>query len=223
VGVAGYKVYNAVTNSVIATTTSSNTYYLLSSLISGNLYSYYVKAFDAAGNYSAASNTIRIDPGRGGNTTLGAGAPDVITSDPNVSITFTGVTAGGITSVTQQSTPTVGPPAGFNFNGKQLDISTTASYIAPIQVAIKYNPADITGSEANLRLFHFESGSWHDVTLYVDTANNVIVGQTNSLSPFILGSPAVATGENTLFKTVLGFVVLIIGISLLATASLRGL
>ena len=220
VGIAGYRVYDADTDALIGNT--NHTYYLLSGLNSGTLYSYYVKAYDGAGNLSSASETVRIDPGRDGNTPSGGGAPDVITADTNVSLTFTGVSSTGETSVTRQTDPVAGPPSGFMFRGNQYDIQTTASYTPPIQVAIKYNPDDVPGNEASLKLFHWEDGRWKDVTLYVDTENNIITGQVNTLSPFILGNPPPPpTGLNTYWLLVTSIFMMISGVYVLLKGKRR--
>ena len=59
VGVTGYQIWRATsaTGPFSQITTTTGTSYLDSGLVTGTTYSYYVKAFDAAGNVSAASNT----------------------------------------------------------------------------------------------------------------------------------------------------------------------
>jgi len=58
VGVSGYQVYNADTNALLATTTSTSRSF--TGLTPNTTYRYYVKAYDAANNYSDASNTVAI-------------------------------------------------------------------------------------------------------------------------------------------------------------------
>lgn len=60
-----------------------------------------------------------------------------------------------------------------------------------------YDENLVPGNEANLKMFHWDGIKWEDVTISVDTVNNTITGQVNSLSPFILGGPAPATGINS--------------------------
>ena len=57
-GVAGYRIINADTSVPVAQTTE--TVFSLSGLEPGTSYNYYVKAFDAAGNESAPSNSVAI-------------------------------------------------------------------------------------------------------------------------------------------------------------------
>ncbi len=56
VGVSGYYIYK--NGSYLASTTSTS--YTVSGLTAGTTYSFYVKAYDAAGNVSAASNTVSV-------------------------------------------------------------------------------------------------------------------------------------------------------------------
>ena len=66
------------------------------------------------------------------------------------------------------------------------DLSTTAIFAGATTVCINYAgtqfPADSTDDP--LSLFHFENGTWVDVTTSRNVAMNTICGQTTSLSPF---------------------------------------
>jgi chitodextrinase/photosystem II stability/assembly factor-like uncharacterized protein len=184
--VAGYTIYNADDGSELVTTTSTS--YPFTGLSPNTTYRYYVKAYDEAGNISGQSSTasattyqapVPTPPGSNVSVNLGN----------SVSLTFSQVTNSGTTSVTL-STIAPGPaPAGFSFMAIFYDITTTASYTPPILVTLPYDESLVTGSEANLRLFHWENGAWQDVTFFVDTANNTITGRVNSLSPFVIGNP----------------------------------
>lgn len=207
VGVAGYKIFDAGTDSEIGVTPSTS--YLCAGLSPGSFYEYYVKAYDGVGNHSAASNTIRLRPA-GGTDTPDDSQPATVTVQPqtNVSLTFSDVTVGGQTNVTVTSDPTMTAPSGFNFLGNQYDITTTASFVGPINISLRYDDPGIS-NEAGLKLFHFENGAWQDVTVSVDTVNNVITGQVNSLSPFIVGGPVPpATGVNHVVVAALAFLIL---------------
>jgi hypothetical protein len=47
------------------------------------------------------------------------------------------------------------------------------------------NFSDISfSSPSDVKLFHFEGGSWIDVTVSLDTINNIVCGSVTSLSPF---------------------------------------
>jgi hypothetical protein len=122
--------------------------------------------------YAILSNTQQ-----GSNITVNPGS--------STQVTFSNVTASGTTSVAAESC--AGPPSGFKFAGSCFDLTTTATYTGTITVVIPYNESAIQGSENSLRLFHWESGVWKDVTTSVDTSTNTITGQVTSLSPFGIG------------------------------------
>lgn len=71
VGVSGYKVFR--NGFLIGTTTSLS--YIDGSTTSGATYQYFVKAFDAAGNVSASSNTATVTIGGGSSGGGGKGGP----------------------------------------------------------------------------------------------------------------------------------------------------
>jgi hypothetical protein len=99
------------------------------------------------------------------------------------------VTAGTVTipvHVTMSSSgPT--PPSGFQMGNPPTyyDIGTTASYTPPVTVCITYDPAPYPDPNL-LRLLHYESDTWLDVTTSNDVAGHTIWGQVNSLSPFLI-------------------------------------
>ena len=81
-------------------------------------------------------------------------------------------------------------PSGYKFVGNFYDITTCADYTGTIYVTIPYTQSSVpSGKEGTLRMFHWENGAWHDVTLSVDTGNNTITGRVTSLSPFGFGYP----------------------------------
>ncbi len=209
VGVAGYKIFNADTSVELADTVdTSYTFSGLSSLVT---YAYYLKAYDPSGNYSAASNTIRMMPGI--STETSAGVDLTVNPLTDVSLTFSEVLSAGETSITKSASP--GPPAGFEFDDYHYDIQTDASYVPPITVAISYDESEITGPEEDLKMMHYD-GAWEDVTLYVDTVNNIIVGQVNSFSVIAMvwassGSPAPATGFDSFSLFILAVLCLMAG------------
>jgi hypothetical protein len=112
-------------------------------------------------------------------------APSSVTS-----VTFGTLTSPGTTSVTPSDTgPT--PPAGFSFGSPATyyDFTTTATFSGNISVCIDYVPSDYSDPSI-LKLFHFQGGSWVDVTNPNgnDTINGVICGSVASLSPFAIGA-----------------------------------
>ncbi|MBI4743744.1 MAG: fibronectin type III domain-containing protein [Actinobacteria bacterium] len=212
IGVTGYKIYNADNNAEIATTASTS--YSHSGLNSDATYRYYVKAYDGAGNLSGSSSTVSATTYKAPvSTSTGTDVPASLGN--NVNLNFDQVTGSGTTSVTVSTTAPAPSPSGFNLLGLYYDVSTTATFSGKIRVTFPYDESQVTGAEADLRLFHWEGGIWKDVTvLPVDTANNLITGEVTSLSPFSVGSPSGSGGSvpSTGYNT---YWLLIVGISLM--------
>jgi len=165
-------------------------------------------AVDSSGSAYVVGNTRSSDfPVTAGayQTAFGAGGPGfenffvakypntlasstgTTTTTPNTttSVTFSSLSSPGTTTVTTSATgPT--PPAGFNFNGTYYDFTTTSTFSGNVTVCIDYIPSNFS-NPGMLQLFHYQSGSWVQVTTSNDTTNGVICGQVNSLSPFAIG------------------------------------
>jgi len=135
-------------------------------------------------NTSPYSDSIILDtsvPTPGGN--------DVTINLPNGgSMTFTIVDSACYTTLTEISNPTHNPPPNFNFiRYGYFDISTNCNYTGPVTVVYPYDESEISGQEQNLKLFHWKNNGWEDSTVSVDTVNNTITGQVDTLSPFGIG------------------------------------
>jgi len=67
-------------------------------------------------------------------------------------------------------------------------------------VCIHYNQATLTVPESSLRMGHWDTvlnpDAWVDITTSLDTANNVICGTTDHLSPFVIGGGSVTAVGN---------------------------
>jgi hypothetical protein len=99
-----------------------------------------------------------------------------------VAMAFASVTTAGNTTLTTSSSgPT--PPGGFGLGSPATyySLTTTATFTGPITVCINYTGISFTSGP---QLFHFDGGSWVDVTVSVDTVNHIICGSVSSLSPF---------------------------------------
>lgn len=113
----------------------------------------------------------------------------VTVSGNGVTLTFAQVTAAGTTTLSSDASGNA-TPGGFMTAGIRYDVSTTASYLPPLDLCVTYDPAALApGAEQNLRFLHFEAGAWADVTTSLDTVNKVICGRTQSLSPFAMVTP----------------------------------
>ncbi|HJR34115.1 MAG TPA: PKD domain-containing protein, partial [Gemmatimonadales bacterium] len=107
-----------------------------------------------------------------------------------MTLTFTTVTGGGLTTATTADLNQGGsPPAPTGFRlgtpATYYDIQTTAAYGGPVTVCINYSSV-IYGSETQLRLLHFEGGIWRDITASQSLPSNTICGTVSSLSPFLV-------------------------------------
>ena len=81
-----------------------------------------------------------------------------------------------------------------------FDLSASR-YSGSINVALSYDPADVTGDPSQLRLLHYSGGSWHDITTSVDTANHIVHGTTGSFSDFTIGEPTGPTPPTPVTST----------------------
>jgi hypothetical protein len=127
------------------------------------------------------------------NTPAGNGvvvAPvDTTTGTSPVTLTFATVIQEGTTTLTMSSSgPT--PPAGFSLGAPPTyyELTTTAAFSGSVEVCIDYSGVSFT-NESDLKLFHFEGGTWVDVTTSLDTINDTICASVTSLSPFAIGEP----------------------------------
>ena len=108
-------------------------------------------------------------------------------------LTFEKVTQGGITSLITSTPPPGGPapPDGFGLGdpATYYELSTTALHAGIIRVCIDYTGVSYA-NEKDLKLLHFEGGKWVDITTSLDTLNDIICGESTSLSPFVVAQAA---------------------------------
>lgn len=106
----------------------------------------------------------------------------------NVLINFSQVTSPGNTFVNTSTTNPGPEKPNFKFLKTYYNISTTATYIGPVEICLTYNDSDISGNkEKNLKIFHWNSTDYVDVTYYLNITTNVICGNVSSLSWFTVG------------------------------------
>jgi hypothetical protein len=112
-------------------------------------------------------------------------------------ITFDGVASPGTTGFARSADLSslgyelLPPPTDLRLGDPAVfyEISTTAAYTGGITVCLDYSKITF-GVEWGLGLYHYENGSWVNITTSVDAANNRICGVATSLSPFaIFGAP----------------------------------
>jgi hypothetical protein len=115
-----------------------------------------------------------------------AGTNVSVSPGGGTSVSFTVVSSPGNTTVTTSNSASP-VPAGFNLGNSPTyyDISTTATYNPPVIVCLSYDPAQYS-DPGNVRLLHYESAAWTDVTISNDTTNHIVCGEVTSLSPFVV-------------------------------------
>jgi hypothetical protein len=100
---------------------------------------------------------------------------------PAVSIRFAGVTARGSTWVETSPASATRPPRFQLLSGSlEYDLQTTASYAAPLDLCVGYDPEAFAGFEPHL--FQFTATGWSDVTTSSDSS--VVCGSTETLGTF---------------------------------------
>lgn len=129
-----------------------------------------------------------------GNTPAGSAVVvqpvDSTTGTAPATLTFATVAQGGSTTLTTRAAGPA-PPAGFQLGVPPtcFELSTTAVFTGTVAVCLDYTGVSFV-DETQLRLLHFESGAWVDITTSLDTAQDVLCGATTSLSPFLVAERA---------------------------------
>jgi hypothetical protein len=107
----------------------------------------------------------------------------------NTTVTFDEVEDEGLTTIIRDDDPPE-LPVGYEVCGEFYEITTTADIEGPISVCMTYEDEDVPPgtAEEDLTILHYvEDGDyWQDITVSVDTENNVVCGETESLSVFTL-------------------------------------
>jgi len=149
-----------------------------------------VKAYDNAGNFSEdGTSTASLNPSPAVDTPAKDNVVVTLTPSENkspVTVLFDSVTTSGETSVTVSSKHDAGEPSGFRVRGPYVDITTNAETTGTITITVAYDSGLTNGNEERLKLFHWNGKEWADVTVSVDTVNNLITGKTTGLSTFVV-------------------------------------
>lgn len=141
----------------------------------------------------------------------------------NVRVTFPSGTNPGMLVVGKAMSGPAAPPANVNFRGMFYDIATPVEINGSVTIKVPYDDTGLTlEQENNLKLYHWNGSSWQNVTTSVDISNNLVIGSTTSLSPFVVGeastsSGSVAYGMNTNIVLMMGSLLLAGGAWILRT------
>jgi len=103
-------------------------------------------------------------------------------------LTFDAVEGGGNTTVTLTPDGPISPKGMFLVpSGMVYEMQTTAAYSGTIQLALMYDDTGLNNAqEKALKLKCYEplTDEWEDITIALDTENNIIYGQSFHLSFF---------------------------------------
>jgi hypothetical protein len=156
---------------------------------------------NGAGSNAVQNFTLTVNNTPGG-TNVGVQPVDATTGASPVTLTFSTITQGGVTSLATSSTGPA-PSAGFALGSpaEYYNLSTTAVFSGLISICINYTGITFAPSP---QLFHYNGSAWVSVTTSVDTVNHIICGSVTSLSPFAIFQPttqppAITSGNNTTF------------------------
>jgi hypothetical protein len=107
----------------------------------------------------------------------------------NTTVTFSEVSAPGLTTIIADSAPPQ-LPSGYQPAGAFYQISTSAGVTGPTEVVMTYQDGALPVGlpEGELFILHYnDAGYWEDVTSSRDPDGNVLSGSTTSLSAFGMG------------------------------------
>jgi LPXTG-motif cell wall-anchored protein len=169
------------------TATGTSSPITVTGLTNGTTYTFTVKATNSIGTgpESAPSNSVTPDI-----VPSGTHSPFTVNLGDGVIVTFSQITGPCSITKTTASSPPGPAPSGYQFLGTFYDIVNSGCPTSgPITVTVPYNESSVPVAETSLKLFHWETSTWHDVTYSIDTGNNTITGQVTSLSPFGAGYP----------------------------------
>jgi hypothetical protein len=116
-----------------------------------------------------------------------------------VSTTFSTVSISGTTTVVPIDPLTGGTlPGGYSFGVgyPAYEITTTATYTAPITVCLQVPSVTNMATFTALKLFHNEGGVLVDRTSGRDFATRVVCATVSSLSPFVIAEDLAPTAAN---------------------------
>lgn len=154
------------------------------------------------------ANTPAVPGARVPITTTVQLCPGGLAMEVPLTVQFSDVSVAGVTTVTGTCQTPGSIPPNIRIDAGTLafffDVTTTASYTAPIRICGSYPDANNDGlvdglgvSELKLTLLHDEGGNGDFVVannLDIDAVNNRICGEVDSLSPFLLAVEGVAKG-----------------------------
>ncbi|HEY3375592.1 MAG TPA: Ig-like domain-containing protein, partial [Candidatus Aquicultor sp.] len=211
VGVAGYEIHKVYSGTDSIIETGTGTYYIAQGLLPNQEYTFYVKAYDDAGNRSvktldAVATTFKkqeyiVTPPSSDKTV------EVPLSGIGTKVIFDNVTSGGevnfvgYSSLPQLKAPLPPLPSDAQpIIGAIFDVALGETFIyeGNVQIIIPYTKLGISQPD-KLELWHYNTkrqpAAWETLPKQVRVDQGVVVFTTTSFSPYVLVYSASAPGQ----------------------------
>ena len=103
--------------------------------------------------------------------------------------------------MTTAPVPPVAPASFDALPTAIFGLQTSSQPLGEVPVKIPYNPLEVAGNPASLRMLHYSGSSWTDITTSVDTIAHYVYGLTNSFSVFAVMEPNGSAIASTITPT----------------------
>jgi hypothetical protein len=114
----------------------------------------------------------------------------------NATVTFTSVSTAGTATISPIDPNAQGtPPPGYSVGGTAFDISTTATYTAPITICFNMSSVTDPTDFSNLTVLHLENGVLVDRTSSHDFPTKTVCATVPTLSPFVIATLNTPRGD----------------------------
>lgn len=161
----------------------------------------FVRGTRADASFTDASFPVTVQDSETQGTGLGA---NVINNYCNTTVNYTAVLGAGSTTVVDAPQQTLPPPYQHCAACPELNITTTATFTAPVTTCITMPPTTDFYTFTRLRILHGEPGLVNR-TVSSNFGTKIICAQTNSVSPFVVAldsnaptaAPAMIGGQVT--------------------------
>ena len=155
-----------------------------------------VRGTRADASFTDASFPVTVQDSETQATGLGA---SVTNNYCNTTVTYTAVTGAGSTTVVDAPQQTLPPPYVHCTSCPELNITTTASFTAPVTTCITMPASTPLNTFRQLRILHGEPGLVNR-TFNANFGSKTICARTNTVSPFVVAldpnAPTAGAGDN---------------------------
>ena len=142
----------------------------------------FVRGTRADASFTDASFPVTVQESETQGTGLGA---NVTNNYCNTTVTYTAVTGAGSTTVVEAPQQTLPPPYLHCPSCPELQITTTATFVAPVVTCITMPASTDFNTFTRLRILHGEPGLVNR-TVTSSFATKTICARTSSVSPFVV-------------------------------------